>query len=248
MKKIYSKRFAYIVAMTGLAVLAAGCGSSNSGAVPPVGVGVGGLLGGSGGCIGLNVQGGNQMGIAFSAVNAYWDTLNFKAGIILVGIDAGSFGQTTVGSGGVTGGQFTAATQDGSSITLSIQANGPIQGGLGYNYGGTASPANAQGVVVLSQIQQNAIAYQWYSTYGSNTAYGGQQFIPTVAPGQYPQGQYPNGAYPYNGQYPQQYQQQQCISVTGIAIDTGFVGGNGLLGPEVYLYLNGTQHGVHLYL
>jgi hypothetical protein len=238
MKRTKIQRMVAVIAVAGLPLLT-GCGSSS----PSNNGGVGGVPGAQfpgvpGGCVPITAQ------IPFTATNIYFDWANIVGGTIPQ--SGQSVGQIVVG-GSPTGGQYQRSGVDGTismNIMPSQQVAGspyptyptgtyPIPGqySTGYGAGYNSKLANAQGFVQISAQTQQDIMYRVQM---------GQIQIPGYTGGY----GYPSGGYGYP--YPQPGTQQTQICVSQIAINVGHYYST-IYGGNVYLYLNGTQHGYVLY-
>lgn len=245
MKRFKMKNLISAVAVATLPLLV-GCGSSS----PTAGVGTvpgaqyPGYPGAPGGCVPISAQ------IPFTATNIYFDWANIVGGSIPQ--SGQSVGQVMVG-GSPTGGQYYRSGVDGT-ISMNIVQSQQGFGGTpyptypqgaypvpsqypSYNTGYNNKLANATGFLQISGQTQQDIMYKVQL---------GQIQIPGFSGGygQYPM-QYPNQ---YPGQFPGQYPgaQQNQICVSQIAFNVGHYY-NTIYGGNVYIYLNGTQHGYILY-
>jgi hypothetical protein len=168
--------------------------------------------------------------IGFTGQNVYWDGRQIRAGFIPG--HAQAFGQVYTGGGGV-GGPYQRSTGEGS-ISMSIQQN-PLMGGMpGWpvqpGFGGSATTAQIQGMVQLSQMTLQQILTIFGGGGGWNGGWNGWQQPGIVQPG-----------FPQPGMMP-----QTCVS--GIAVDLQWSPqGNVLYDGWVYLYLNNSQNGYKMY-
>jgi hypothetical protein len=264
MKPVF-KRIATALAIAGVSAVLVGCGSSNN-TVPAVLPGstipgIGGLPGG-GGCVPITQP------IPFTGQNIYFSYSSIVGGYVPGASQP--IGQVVIG-GAVAGGQFTRDAVDmyiamnviPAQMTYggqyppgypgSIYPGGaqyptvppgyqyPTTSGIpGYNqyagFGQTPGAANVQGMIQIKPATQQEIMLQF------GGGYGGYGTIPGV-PGQPGYPSYPG--YPTTGvpgQYPGAYGQVPCVS--SVAFNLGNYDGI-LYGGFVWLYLNGTQHGVY---
>ena len=249
MKPVRLKRLATALAIAGVSAVLVGCGShNNDSATAPIvtspnGTIPGTVLPGGGGCVPIN------QAIPFTAQGIYFSYANIVGGYVPG--NQQPIGQVVIG-GAAQGGQFSRNAVD-LNISMNIipnqvQYNGqyptgypnsiypgtvptgyqnPQYSGIpGYNtYGQTPGLANATGVITINPATQQEIMAQ----------FGGMTTGTTGYP--YTQNPYGTGTtYPYGtGQVP-------CVS--GIAFNLGNYNGV-LYGGFVWLYLNGTQHGVY---
>jgi hypothetical protein len=241
-----SARFATALAIAAIGALMTGCGSSNNSPGIP---GNNPLYGPNGtpiaGCVPVSSQ------IPFTANNMYFDWANIVAGAIP---GSQSIGQVLVG-GAATGGPYQRSGVDGT-ISMNIIPVGQTTTTPypGYPSGTFPSPytmpttglqsqmANASGFLQISPATQQDIMNQVAmnpSAYGVSYPYGTG----------YPNTGYPYTNYPYTqpGMIPQPgYPQQTQVCVSAIAMNVGHYY-NTIYGGNVYIYLNGTQHGYVLY-
>lgn len=254
------RRLATALAIAGVSAVLVGCGSSNN-TTPAVIPGTtvptaGGVLPGGGSCAPITGP------IPFTGQGIYFSYTSIVGGYVPG--SAQPIGQVVVG-GAATGGQFSRNAVD-VNISMNVIPAGMSYGGTyppgypnsiypgtiptGYQYpttsgitgypgyagfGQSPGTASVQGVLTINPADQQAIMLQFGSgSYGTIPGYPGT--YPGSNPGTYPS-TYP-GAYPGTGAYGQ----VPCVS--GVAFNLGNYNGI-LFGGYVWLYLNGTQHGVY---
>jgi hypothetical protein len=239
------KRAAIALAALALPALM-GCGKSNndaaatSGSVPAYYNGSGyynGYAIGSAGCIPLTGQ-----AIPFTISQMYFDSANLVAG--RMPRTGQVVGQVMVAGGYAPQGYGSTFYRQGVDGTLQISVNqtnlGAYSGSpyTGYpysqQYSQTAGLRDGTGVLQINPQTLQDIQYQFSGGGYYGSAWGGQPATQYGA--SYPTQYYPN-------QFPQftgQYQSQICVS--GIAIEMGHYNQT-LYGGNVYLYLNGSDHG-----
>jgi hypothetical protein len=215
-KQLMFKKFLLIAVIIPTLILA-GCGSSEDDDDAINGGGGGGGGGTGSQCFPLT-QGAPA--IPFNGSGVLYRSLELAGGAIPYSSWAPSIyaGQSfgVMRIGNGSPGPFNSASGPDGQLSLQIQGTPPNY----YNGNGTSS-ANVFGTVSLSPAVINEILLQngVYTPYGTG-GYGG-----------------------YYGPTP--YQTNQSVCISGIAIHTG-LNGYQLTDSNVYLYVNGTNHGIPL--
>jgi len=235
MKLIKPKSIKALAALIAMGLI--GCGGDNPPPVvnQPV---IGGAVTGT--CIPINTR------ITFVGNNVSFSTFRLTGGRLPLGqfsVDPYGTQQPTSLSpilvgGGSAGGPYQRTGVDGTiSMAITPQFTttvDPLTGGFGFPQSNQGVPASVTGYITISSLTQSDILYQFGGLNGNQTGYNN------------PYNSY-NPYYPNPGTLPQPaLPNVQSVCVSEIAIDAP-LSGTTIVGGNIYLYINNTQHGYILY-